>query len=294
MVRIGRSLFAVLFALFALSGGAAHAAAPDTAGLELLDPQGAVGDRLELGTGPGDDASLVAGYFTNLGPRRQPRHPVSPSAIYTPSPVLAGFMFTLGSHIPFAGDVEISSGRREFTPTFDLGGSFFLNFQRIAQVDFVARGGFGGVSSELYEDRYQLAGLESRHIWLGVTGRFFPVDLFGVQPYVSVSVGGDRVMAVRREPNGEYTCTDSGYTIDCEPDTERVFAAGYWGSSIGYGGGLRIEPNHNGHFAIFVDVQHVFNRYGRRTNSAGTRERLGEFAPRIQEITANAGVAFNF
>jgi hypothetical protein len=123
---------------------------------------------------------------------------------------------------------------------------------------------------------------------------FSPFDAWGIQPYVSASIGGDRVLAVRREPNGSYECTTDGWVTECDPELERVFAAGYWGASLGYGGGIRIEPGRNGRLSFFLDVQHLFNRYGRRTSSQTGPDRLGTSAPRTQVITANVGVAFGF
>jgi hypothetical protein len=298
-----RASLYTLFCLAALLGGSATAATTPVVGSDdeptevAALPVDPAGDELFGESDPtveaDDGPELVAGYFTGARPRQSPV-PVVAGPRLMVRPMQVGLMMTIGSHIPIAGNTHLIDGRREFTPTLDFGGSLFFNIQRLMQVDLVARGGFGGVSAELYEDRYRIPGLESRHIWLGSTFRVFPFDAWGIQPYVSASIGGDRVLAVRREPNGSYECTTDGWVTECDPELERVFAAGYWGASLGYGGGIRIEPGRNGRLSFFLDVQHLFNRYGRRTSSQTGPDRLGTSAPRTQVITANVGVAFGF
>ncbi len=276
-----------------LVAGAAWAAPPATS-LDVEPAPEVVVDGPAPDLATPADPGLLAGYFPNRPHPQRRAPPVAAGPVVTMRPMQVGIALTLGSHIPIAGSTHLADGTREFTGTFDMGGAFFVNVQRLVQFDFAVRGGFGGVNTDLYEERYRIPGLESRHIWLGTAVRVFPVDFFGIQPYIMGALGGDRVMAVRREPDGSFTCSDDGYFIECDPDYERVFAAGYWGMSLGYGGGLRIEPGRNGHIAILVEVQHLFNRYGRRTSSETGVDFLGSTAPRTQTIAANAGVSFSF
>lgn len=299
-----RTLHLTIFCFAAFMCGTASAATPSVelptetantsvAALPSEEADAAFGTDFDALDGNPAETELVAGYFSGARPRQSPV-PVVAGPRLMVHPVQVGVMFTIGSHIPIAGNTHLIDGRREFTPTFDFGGSLFFNIQRLMQIDLVTRGGFGGVSTELYEDRYRIPGLESRHIWLGSTFRVFPLDAWGIQPYVSATLGGDRVLAVRREPNGSYECTTDGWVTQCDPELERVFAAGYWGMSLGYGGGIRVEPGRNGRFSFFIDVQHLFNRYGRRTSSQTGPDRLGSSAPRTQVITANLGFGFGF
>ena len=186
-----------------------------------------------------------------------------------------------------AGDDTLQNGRREFTGTFDLGGSVFVLFHNMLQLDIAARGGFGGLSAELYEERYRYSQLSTRHLFVGGHARFFPFDLGGLQPFVGFHFGADRVFASRSEGTGVYECTDNGWTIRCEEEQARTFAAGYWGNSIGLGGGLRIgRPG--APISFTAEGTWMRNHYAVRTQSHVPNERLNEIGP----TTRNLGLLF--
>jgi len=204
-----------------------------------------------------------------------------------PPPLRVGVNIGLGTHIPVAGDIELIDGRREFTGTFDFGGALFFAFQNVFQLDIMARGGFGGVSADLYEERYRYSDLQTRHLWVGGHARFFPVDFGGMQPFASVMLGADRVFAARMEGTGVYECEDNGWSVRCEEEEERTFAAGYWGNSIGLGGGLRFaQPG--GPLAFTAEGLWIRNHYGVRTESDFANTRLDSTAP----TTWNLGLLF--
>lgn len=204
-----------------------------------------------------------------------------------PPPLRVGLNLGLGTHIPVAGDTAMIDGRREFTGTFDFGGALFFAFHNMFQLDIAARGGFGGLSADLYEERYRYSDLQTRHLWVGGHARFFPIDIGGIQPFASLQLGADRVFAARMEGTGVYECEDNGWTVRCEEEEERTFAAGYWGNSIGLGGGLRVaQPG--GPLAFTAEGMWMRNNYGVRTESDVGNTRLMDTAP----TTWNFGLLF--
>lgn len=194
-----------------------------------------------------------------------------------------GINLGLGSHIPIAGDTHDLSGRQEFTATADFGGGIFFLMGNVVQLDLNARGGFGGVSSSFYEERYGYTHLQPRHVWVGGHLRVFPVDIFGVQPFVSAQLGADRVFAARMDGTGIYECTDDGYSIRCEEEEERTFAAGYWGASAGLGAGIRFARQ-EWPIAVSAEAMWMRNQYSVRTTTGLPNDRLAETSPSTRNL----------
>ena len=200
-----------------------------------------------------------------------------------PAPLRLGLNLGFGSHVPVAGDYALNDGTREFTPTLDFGGSMFFLLFNMIQLDIGARGGFGGLNSGLYEERYRYSELQARHLFVGAHARFFPIDIFGMQPFVSAQLGADRVFASRMDGTGVYECVDNGWTVRCEEEEERTFAAGYWGSSVGLGAGLRFFRQ-DWPVAVTAEAMWMRNRYGVRTQSGLPNDRLEETAAVMRDL----------
>lgn len=209
-------------------------------------------------------------------PQQRPASLEDLSLAAQPQPAVRGGMnLGIGVTIPTGGDLEIATGEREIRGTGDFGGGVHVLIREVFQIEFAVRGGFGGVDSDLYEETYGYEELGSRHIWLGMHARIMPVAIGRVRPFVSVLFGGDRVMAVSREPTGVYECEADGFVTTCREQTERTFAAGYWGRSVGFGGGLFV-PLPGDQLALTVDVYSLQNSYGRRTVSEQPNLRLAD------------------
>ncbi len=208
-----------------------------------------------------------------------------PEVTLAPPPrfLRVGFNLGLGTHIPVAGDTHNLDGRREFTGTADLGGSLFFLMGNIVQLDLNIRGGFGGVSAEFYEDRYNYTHLQPRHLWVGGHLRVFPIDILGMQPFVSAQLGADRVFAARMDGTGIYECVDDGYTIRCDEEEERTFAAGYWGASAGLGAGMRFSGQ-DWPIAVTAEAMWMRNQYSVRTTSGLPNDRLEETSPSTRNL----------
>jgi hypothetical protein len=245
-------------------------------------------ESVQPGGGPELAKDDDAGYLPDR-PHPQSQAAGQPSFdMQAPTPPLRfGVNLGLGSHIPITGDVDLIDGRREFTGTFDFGGALFFALHNMLQLDIVARGGFGGVSADLYEERYRYSELQARHLWLGGHARFFPIDFGGLQPFASVQIGTDRVFAARMEGTGAYECTDNGWTIRCEEEEERTFAAGYWGGSLGLGAGLRFAGA-GSPLAFTAEGMWMRNHYGVRTETNASNQRLADASP----TTWNLGLLF--
>ena len=225
------------------------------------------------------------GYYPDQ-PRHAPQMGDGNVLMDTPrAPLRGGLNLGFASQVPVAGDYRLRDGRREFTPTLDFGGSLFLLLWDMIQVDLGARGGFGGVSSDLYEERYRYSQLHARHLYVGSHLRVFPIDLWGLQPFVSAQIGADRVFAARYDGTGVFECIDDGWSVRCDEDEERTFAAGYWGGTVGLGAGLRV---HQRHWPVAVTLEAMWsrNQYGVRTQTGVPNDRLGE----TSAVTRNLGL----
>lgn len=182
------------------------------------------------------------------------------------SPIRGGMSLGIGVTVPTGGELETATGQREIRGTGDVGGGIQMLIHDALQLDFGVRGGLGGIDPDLYERLYGYEELGGRHLWLGIQARFMPVAIGSLRPTASVLFGGDRIFAANREATGVYECEDNGVVTTCREQTERTFAAGYWGRSMGFGGGLFIAfPGDT--LALTVDVYALNNSYGRRTNS---------------------------
>lgn len=211
-------------------------------------------------------------YFPPPNQRGGSKPPVAsqPFGYAQVNPIRFGFGFQLGSHIPFAGDTGLLG--EEFTPTFDLGGSFFVNWYEIFQLDFAVRGLAGGLEVEPWEQAYGLIDASSRHLWLGLHARFSPFAMGTFRPMISMAYGGNRVVVVEERPNGDFTCNDTVFGFDCSEDTDRTFTGGYWGQTFALGGGFRVQPGPRGRVGFQLEALYAMQRYGRQTVNITERE----------------------
>jgi hypothetical protein len=82
---------------------------------------------------------------------------------------------------------------------------------------------------------------------------------------------------------GIYECTDNGYTIRCEEDEERTFAAGYWGASAGLGAGVRFARQ-EWPIAVTAEAMWMRNQYSVRTTTGLPNDRLQETSPSTRNL----------
>lgn len=235
-----------------------------------------------------------AGYFPDQG-RGQPGggDAAVPAFEMPPNPVRFGFNVTLGTHVPVSGDLAVVDGRQEFRGTGDIGGGVFVALHGLVQLDLNVRGGAGGLSPSLYEERYRYTELAPKHLWLGGHLRVMPFSLGPIQPFASVAIGADRVFAAARAGTGVYVCEDNGWTIRCEEEDVRVFAAGYWGGSFGAGAGLRIGTRRSP-IAFTAESLWMRNHYGVRTSTDVPNDRLGPTAPSTNNLAVLLNLHLHF
>lgn len=246
------------------------------------------GDAAEVTATEDAEHFAILQYFPPESERGGAKPPVVAQAFGAAQqrPVRFGIGFQLGSHNPLAGDTGLLGER--FTSTFDLGGSVFVNWYEMLQVDFAVRGLAGGLEVEPWEEDYGLIDPSSRHLWLGLHARFSPVALGRFRPMVSAAYGGNRVIVVEERPNGDYSCRDTVFGFDCTQDTDRTFTGGYWGQTFAVGGGFRTEPGPRGRFSFQAEALYGVQRYGRQTVNVTSRE-VRSAGPITHELIILAG-----
>ncbi len=213
------------------------------------------------------------GYLPEVHPDNKPPPPIAGPR----SPIQGGMRLMAGFQIPTSGDLRNDFGERDIRGTGDLGLGIFMSLYDRVELGTAFRIGLGG-----FDSGYQVSGTEgnsaSRHFWVGADWRLNLTTQTRVRPFLSGTVGGDRIVDVFKSPTGAYECeprgTDNYY---CTEETERAFAIGYWGLSTGFGGGIQIrDVMKNG--SIVIEFQGVRNRYGRLTSSGFENQTLGDDA----------------
>lgn len=232
---------------------------------------------------PGD-APTNDGYLPDSGkPEPAPGGPFAAE----PGPIAAGLNIGFGFQLPTpASDRSGVFGEYEFRPTLDVSLAAGLTFGGIVQWDvFGLRIGVGGLNRGLYEDVFGFREMRANHFWLGTHLRVTPLPNAPLRPFVSASLGGDRLVAAHMEGTGTFRCEDvGGGFYDCEEETRRAFSVGYWGLSTGIGGGIRFAEIADS-LSVIVEVQGVRNRYGRVTNSAFPNRSTGDDPPTLWNVS---------
>jgi hypothetical protein len=209
---------------------------------------------------------------------------------YWVPPVRFGIAMHLGGSVPRNELRGINAD--EFRGTFDIGGGLHFNIMRLVSFDLAVRGGFGGLNTSLYERRYRIPELNARHFHAGAHVRVHPFALGPLQPFISGAAGVNRVMAVRYEETGALICDDYGTWGRCEPETQRTFAAGYWGSTWGLGAGVLFDPGPDVPITLSFEVMRNYTTYGRYTVTGQRSIDLGNLSPNVASTTFL--FAFNF
>ncbi|MCB9534045.1 MAG: hypothetical protein H6698_06945 [Myxococcales bacterium] len=232
------------------------------------------------------ESLALAGYFPD---EPRPSGGAGSADVFAPTgpaPVRGGVNLGLGFQVPTGGDVDGLGGRREIVGTADLGLSFLLSLYGVVQWDVIGfRGGLGGLNSEYYEDLFGFDEMGGNHFWLGTHLRVHVIPRGPLRPFVSGSLGGDRIVASYRRGTGVFDCEEraSGWYA-CDEITEREFGVGYWGLSTGVGGGLHITLPVD-ELSLIAEVQGVRARYGRLTSSAFDNRELGDAARTVWSVS---------
>lgn len=214
------------------------------------------------------------GYLPDAPP---PGFKPTPTMPGPPSPLQGGLRLMLGFQVPTGGELRNEFGERDISGTADAGLGVFLSLYDRVQIGTAFRGGVGG-----FDSGYEVPGTDgepgSRHFWVGADLRVNLTTQTRVRPFVSGSLGGDRIAEVFKRGTGAYECEErgSGYYY-CDEETERVFTIGYWGLSTGFGGGIQVLDIMK-NASLVIEVQGLRNRYGRLTSSGFENQRLGEDA----------------
>lgn len=237
-------------------------------------------------TAPGE-ALVADGYLPGADPKPDGYLPNEPhpnqygDPFYAPAPyVTGGATFSLGFQVPIGGDLHLpNNGPREMRASGNIGGGVFVNFGQRFELEAAIAGGVGGLDERLYEQVFGFHEMDTYHMWIGARARAYLVDYGPVRPFISGQFGGDRLVAVYSEGTGVLEC-DESYSgrLRCDEVTEREFAAGYWGSSVGLGTGVRFAAS-DSMLGVIIEGYGVRNRYGRSTNSDIPNQRLEEDSP---------------